>query len=122
MIEIAIISELLQITELNNEVYPNSAPEATPTPYLTITNVDTSEEYTLDGVTGNRTTLFNLNLYCSSYSDLKNIGQKVRDKLLSFFQRNVGNFFIQSANLDTRDLYEDAVNLHRTIFEFEIYY
>lgn len=93
MIEAALINELLQITELNNNVYPNNAPEATATPYLILTNVSTTPEWTLEGTTGNYTTLFNLNLYCSKYSDLKKIGQKVRDKLLSCFQRNVGSFF-----------------------------
>jgi hypothetical protein len=121
-IETALTAELETITELQNKIYPHVAPEGTNSPYVVYANTNTQEEYVLDGTTGNQRVIFDINLYCKSYADLKTIGKKVRDKLLSCFQRNVGGFFIQSVNLEMRDFYDSTVDLHRTVFEFEIYY
>lgn len=122
MIESAIRTELNSIEEIQDKIYPHVAPEITNTPYVVYTNSGTELEQDLQGVTGSERVIFDINLYCKSYADLKNIGQKVQDKLLSCFQNDVGGFFIQSVNLEMRDLYDSAVDLHRTVFEFEIYY
>lgn len=122
MIESAIYQELNTVSEIKDKIYPHVAPEITTTPYLVYTKSNSEEEYTLNGVTDNQTVIFDFNLYCKTYSELKSISKKIRDKLLSCFQRDVGGFFIQSVNLNMRDLYDSAVNLHRAVFEFEIYY
>ena len=122
MIESAIRTELNSITEIQNKIYPHVAPEITDTPYLIYANTNTQEEYVLDGVTGNKRVIFDLNLYCKTYSDLKSIGHKIRSKLLSLLGKTISGFFIQSVNLETHDFYDSAVDLHRTVFEFEIYY
>jgi hypothetical protein len=122
MIESAIRTELNSIEEIQDKIYPHVAPEITNTPYVVYTNSGTELEQDLQGVTGSERVIFDINLYCKSYADLKNIGQKVQDKLLSCFQRDVGGFFVQSVNLEMRDFYDSAAELHRTVFEFEIYY
>lgn len=121
-IRTAVFQQINSIPELTGRVDFNMSPELENTPRVVYSLSKRDEERTLEGATGNHWAIFNINLYCKNRDDLFSISEKLRNKLLSCLGATIGGFYIQSVNLDMRDLFESTVNLHRAVFEFEIYY
>lgn len=117
--------ELSAIAELTNKVFPIMADQGTPAPYLTYTLGSNDRENTLNGHDGLVQSQYQLDLYHSTYANLKALKKLVIANLKTYNQRNIGGTgpYIQQVEIIT-DLgtYEEAVKLFKGIIEFNIDY
>jgi hypothetical protein len=123
--ESAFRQELTSITELTNKVFPLTAPENTSPPYViylkTRINPIQTHSSTLDIIQG----LYEVNLLHSSYSQLQDLYQKVKSKLINIQQRVIGTngpFLQECTILNVVELYENQVKLYRMNIEFKVTY
>jgi hypothetical protein len=87
----ALRHELIQIVKLNQKVFPIVAPEATGKPFLIYQREDIEFKKTLSGTMNKANAVYILTLITDSYSEKEAIEVEVKDKLLSFLQRTIGD-------------------------------
>jgi hypothetical protein len=121
MIEIELRNILVTIPELTNKVFMLTAPELTDSPYCVYTMNNDEETYTLDGTSGNRYLVFDINVYSKDTYQLKIISYKVKDKLLSLLGTTQGAFVIESVKTRMIDFYDSMVEMYRAVIELEFY-
>ena len=119
--------ELLQaIPELNNQVFPTNAPESATKPYLVYMRSGTTLTKTLQGYTGQEDLSFVFNIMAPKYSDMSRIRNKVKELLLSFPKKVIGNgnrYFVEDLSINTIDeQYEHQLGVNRGIVDFTIYF
>lgn len=125
--ETALRYELLQaIPELNNQVFPTNAPEGATNPYLVYMRSGTTLTKTLQGYTGQEDLSFVFNIMAPKYSDMSRIRNKVKELLLSFPKKVIGNgnrYFVEDLSINTIDeQYEHQLGVNRGIVDFTIYF
>ena len=125
--ETALRYELLQaIPELNNQVFPTNAPESATKPYLGYMRSGTTLTKTLQGYTGQEDLSFVFNIMAPKYSDMSRIRNKVKELLLSFPKKVIGNgnrYFVEDLSINTIDeQYEHQLGVNRGIVDFTIYF
>jgi hypothetical protein len=101
--------ELIQIEKLTNKVFPIVAPEATGKPFLIYQREDVEFKKTLNGTTNKANAVYNLTLITDIYSEKEAIEDEVKDKLLSFIFRNIGDGGPYVQNVTVRLLQEGYV-------------
>lgn len=124
-IEKGLITELTSIDGLMNKVSPVISAQNIATPYLVYTLNNVERENSLNGITGLCGATYQLDIFHSNYSDLKDLSKLVLDKITSLNNRNIGNTntYIQQIDIENElNFYETEVNLYRQTIEFLIYY
>lgn len=120
--ERALRYELSKITELENRIYPTNAPENQEPPYLVyISNSRYLKD--LDGIKTNKDSDILLNILCSSYSQMKDITQKVVRLLKDFLNKNIalnGKILINYANnqYDNTEIAEDTIETQGNLTKY----
>jgi hypothetical protein len=116
--------ELNKITEISNKIHPTHAPEGDKGPYLVYIKSNYKQDKTLDGAIKNVEVSYLLNVLSSSYAQAVNITEKVKDLLLTFPLRTIGNdVFINDMTMQNiAQTYEHELGLNRTIIEVDFSY
>lgn len=124
-LEQGLIAELSAITGLTNKVFPIMAAQGTLAPYLTYSLGSNNRENTLMGYDGLVQSQYQLDLYHSTYANLKALKKLVIANLKTYNQRNIGGtgpYIHQIDILNDFETYEDAVKLYKGVIEFNINY
>lgn len=124
-LEEGLTAELSAIAGLSNKVFPIMAVQGTPAPYLTYTLGSNGRENTLMGYDGLVQSQYQIDLYHLTYANLKALKKLVIANIKTYNQRNIGGTgpYIQQVEIITDfDTYEEAVNLHKGVIEFNIDY
>lgn len=124
-IEEALTSELKSIPALGNKVYPVAAPSGTKTPYLTYSLSSAGRNQDLNGLDGLIEGKYQLDLFNSTYSDLKPIVNSIIRKIKTFNFRNlaVSGPYCQQVNIINEfETYDSNTLLYRGVIEISILY
>lgn len=124
MIEKALRYELNKVSVLENKIFPTNAPEGQKPPYLVYTSRKKFLK-DLNGVKENNECYLIINILCSSYLEMKNITEKIKDIIIKFSLKFIGkeNLYIQDIDItDISETYEEQLKLHRGILVFTAYY
>lgn len=116
--------ELNKIAEISNKIYPTHAPEGDKGPYLVYIKSNYQQRKTLDGIGNDVEANYLLNVLSTSYSQAVDITEKVKDLLLTFPLRTIGNdIYIQDMTIQNiAQTYEHELGLNRTIIDVDFFY
>lgn len=124
-LEQGLTAELSAIAGLSNKVFPIMADQETPAPYITYALGSNDRENTLLGYDGLVQSQYQLDLYHSTYANLKALKKLVIANIKTYNQRNIGGIgpYIQQIEIITDfETYEEAVKLFKGVIEFNIDY
>lgn len=121
--EQALVVELGSIQGLSNKVYPITAIEGLPAPYIAYGSSDGLRDKALGGYLNSKSIDAELNIIASTYADMKRLSTAAVDKIISLESRVIGNGgpYIQELTY-TRpvELYENLPKLYRCVIELKI--
>lgn len=123
--EKALRYELNQIPEITNKIYPTNAPEGKEPPYLVYILSRYEQTKTLTEIKNNIEASYLLNVLASSYAQMKEITKKVKDKVLTFHQRNIGTegiFIVDLTINNISETYEHELKLYRGIIDITFWF
>ncbi|WNF31638.1 hypothetical protein RI196_09975 [Aeribacillus composti] len=123
--EKALRYELNQIPEITNKIYPTNAPEGKESPYLVYILSRYEQTKTLTEIKNNIESSYLLNVLASSYAQMKELTKKVKEKVLTFYQRNIGTEGIFIADLTVNNIsetYESELGMYRGIVDITFWY
>lgn len=123
--EEGLTDELSAITGLTDKVFPVVAAQNTQAPYLTYSLGNNDRAQNLSGHDGLIQSQYQLDLYHSTYANLKALKKLVIANIKSYNLRNIGGSgpFIQQVEIiNDFETYEDGVKLYKGIIEFNVYY
>lgn len=117
------------ITALVNGVYWILAPKGAVVPYIVLSRVATSDVYTMNGATGTRSALFQIDCYATDYYTSRSIALAVR-QLLESYRGNLPdvNSTAVAAVLTEKDWdlpYEEGSGkgfVFRSLLQFRVWY
>jgi hypothetical protein len=123
--EAALRYELEQhISELVGQIHPTHAPETATKPYLVYARINTNEEETLEGYTGNEALSFMFSCMAIKYGDMKSLTDKVVAFLKSINLTAIGEeqIYIQKMKINNvTETWENELGVNRGIVDFTIY-
>jgi len=123
--EQALVYEISKITELNNKIYPTNIPEGETPPCLVYIMSYYDQLRALNEILDNTDKSYMLNILCSSYSQMKELTDKVKETLLAFISTNIGENQILVENVvinNISETYENELKLYRGILDIKISY
>jgi len=123
--EQALTAELSIIAGLNEKIFPTIAQQDVVAPYLVYTLGKNERTQTLSGYDGLVKPEYQVDIFHSTYADLKALKKLVIQSLKTFDQRVIGvsGPFIQDATImNDFETYEYSVLLHKGIIEFNVSY
>jgi len=123
--EEGLTAELSAVAGLAGRVFPITAQQGVQVPYLTYNLGGNERLQYLGGHDGLVQSQYQLDLYHSSYANLKAIKKAVIASIKSYVQRNIGGSgpYIQQVEiLNEFETYEESVKLFRGIIEFAVHY
>lgn len=97
---------------VGDRIYPLKAPENSQTPFLVYQNINYKDETSMQGEAYANKSLFQIDVYSTSYSSSKVILGAVRNAMYQFKK--------QPHYLSARDLYEKDTKLFRQLIEFNL--
>lgn len=95
-----------------NGLWPNVAKDDPAAPYAVYAVTTATPEWSFAGFAGLTTSLFQLDIYASTYAAAKTLAASVRTALAATS--------LQYQEIASRDLYEDDTKLHRVLMEIAI--
>lgn len=110
-------TELKEISEFGNRVYPLIAQQKTEAPFLVYKKSSRKRVKTLGGITNKYETVYVLTVLSKSYSQLQDLSILATDKVWSFLGRAIGTGgpYIENVNVEeTGDAYEIELELYRS--------
>jgi len=123
--EQALTAELSKVAGLNEKIFPTIAPQDLKAPYLVYSLGKNERTQTLSGYDGLVKSEYQIDIFHSTYADLKSLKKLVIQSLKSFDLRVLGTLgpFIQDSTIiNDFETYESAVKLHKGIIEFNVSY
>lgn len=123
--EEALYFELSSIPELNGNIYPIHAIEGEEGPFMTYYKDDVNYPINLNGPSNIVEGTYVLDILHPSYKEVQVLFKLVKDKLISFLGRNIGQNgpLIQMLSINSvRDLYEQELDYNRLNFNIEVKY
>jgi hypothetical protein len=123
--EQAFHAELSSITGLQGKVFPAYVPESITPPFLIYYKSLGEIIKTLDGTSQTRNGLYEVDLLAKNYSEIQQLFEAIKAKVLSFVGRTVGgsNIYVQDVTIESFiELFEDKVKLYRMNAEIRIYF
>jgi hypothetical protein len=124
-LEEALTNELRSISELTNKVFLLRATENTKAPYLVYSLSSNNRNQNLNGYDGLLEGRYQLDVYNSTYANLKALLKLVIAKIKTFSQRVIGSSgpYIQQIIIENEfETYENNVLLFKGIVEIKIFY
>jgi hypothetical protein len=122
--EEALRAELGAITAITNKIYPLNATEGTVAPYIIYVSSEGVLDRGLDGFYATREIECEINVIHTTYSKLKSLTKDVIALLLTFQNRVIGGtggVYCKSIWYEKPvELYENEVNLYRSVFDIKI--
>lgn len=122
--EEALRTELINITTLNNKVYPLNAPEGTVAPYIVYKSSEGLNDKSLNGFLESKEVSCELDVIHNSYANMKTLAKLIMDKLKSFEERTIGTAGPHIEELtfddDCPELYESEINQYRKTINFKV--
>lgn len=120
--EASLREELQGIPELFNRVFPLSAPESFPAPYVVYVSSDGTKDKTLSGFLSTKQVHAEINIICASYGGLKSLTPEVSGRLESFLCRSIGTsapIYIRDITImgDPVEIYETELKMYRSVIE-----
>ncbi|MGG4552608.1 DUF3168 domain-containing protein [Paenibacillus humicus] len=124
--EEALTMELKTISQVENRVYPLSAPEKTKSPYIAYTSPEGLRVNTVsNGYLPDKSVEGEINIIAPRYSTMKQITSQVIDLLVSMSQREIGTggpFINEMIYEKPVELYEAQVNLYRCLIDYKAHF
>jgi hypothetical protein len=123
-LEIALRFELNKIPEINNKIFPTHAPEGDEGPYLVYISSERPLK-TLEGITLDNKADVLLNIFASSYKEMATLRKKVKEIILTFPLRSIGeeNVYVKDLTIENiTGTYESQLGLYRGIIDFNFFY
>lgn len=123
--EKALRYELNSISEINNKIFPTNAPQGKEPPYLVYTQSYFNQLKTLDGLKNSFEASYLLNVLSNTYSEAKDITEKVKSIIKTFPLRIIGTgeIYVQDINFNNiSETYENEINLYRSIIDVTFYF
>ncbi|MHB8077430.1 hypothetical protein [Desulfosporosinus fructosivorans] len=123
--EQGLTAELSTIAGLSGKVFPITAAQGISAPYVVYSLGNTERTNGLSGHDGLVQAQYQLDLYHSSYSNLKALKKLVVADIKTYNQRNIGGAgpYIQQVEiLNDFETYDNGVNLYKGVIEFNVDY
>lgn len=123
--EKALRHELNQIPEIAYKIFPTNAPKDKEPPYLVYILSRFSQTRTLTEIKNDIEASYILNILAGSYTQMKELTQKVRSAVVSFLGREIGTDGIFIADLVVNNIsetYESELGLYRGIIDITFWY
>lgn len=115
-------SELSNILELNDNIYPLCVPESVKAPYISYCLSNGEYLKTLDGEQPWEFT-YEINILANSYRELKPLEKKVEAVLRKLKHKQTDDGKVMQIEIDVpNEQYEEAVGLQRANIQFTIYF
>jgi hypothetical protein len=122
----AIVSELSAITGLSGKIFPVDAQQGVSAPYAVYHCINgTDRKKVLLGFEGNIEIPYQLNVYHTSYANVKSLLANVVSEIKTWEQTNIGvtGPYVQACTLDDEIyFYDDEVKLYQGSVNFTICY
>lgn len=124
--EEALTMELKTISQVENRVYPLTAPEKTKIPYIVYTSPDALRVNTVtNGYLPDKTVEGEINIIAARYSTMKQITSQVIDMLVGMSRREIGTggpYISEMIYEKPVELYEAQVNLYRCLIDYKAHF
>ena len=101
-------------TAAGARVYPLTAPDAVPKPYITYQRVSSNSENVLSGSSGLTNTRMQIDVYAMTYAEATSIAAQV-DALMSAWS-------VQNVSITLQDFFEDQVKLFRISHDYSLWH
>ena len=109
-----ILTLLFGGTGAGTRVYPLTAPDAVPRPYITYQRVSSNAESVLSGSSGLTNTRMQIDVYATTYAEATSIAAQV-DALMSAWS-------VQNVSILLQDFFEDQVKLFRISHDYSLWH
>lgn len=103
----ALRAELIQVDKLDKKVFPIVAPEGAGNTFLVYKRVDTEFKKTLSGTSNKCHAIYELTIVTNNYAEKEYIEENVKNKILSFLDRSIGEDGPYIQNVTARFLSEN---------------
>ena len=124
--EEALRTELITIEELNEKVFPLTAPEGTEAPYLIYVSSRGRHDKALEGFQKSKTVSVEINVIHDRASKMRALARQVKALIMGMEKRRIANEgpFIEEAIFENEgtELYEHEVDLYRCVFDLTFYF
>ncbi|MED4206593.1 DUF3168 domain-containing protein [Neobacillus mesonae] len=121
--EEALAEELYTIECLRDKVFPLNAKEGTKAPYVIFLSSIGLQDKSFEGYLDSKVIPCEINILHKSYRELKPLTKQVLNKILSFQDRKIGSEGPVIKNVtyeEPVELYEQQVNLFRSVFDIKV--
>jgi hypothetical protein len=124
--EEALRTELITIEELNEKVFPLTAPEGTEAPYLIYVSSRGRHDKALEGFQKSKTVSVEINVIHDRASKMRALARQVKALIMGMEKRRIANEgpFIEEVIFENEgtELYEHEVDLYRCVFDLTFYF
>lgn len=124
--EKALRAELITIEELNEKVFPLTAPEGTEAPYLIYVCSRGQNDKALDGFQKSKSVSVEINVIHDRASEMRALARQVKALIMGMEKRRIANEgpFIEEVIFENEgtELYEPEVDLYRCVYDLTFYF
>ena len=124
--EEALRTELITIEELNEKVFPLTAPEGTEAPYLIYVSSRGRHDKALEGFQKSKTVSVEINVIHDRASKMRALARQVKALIMGMEKRRIANEgpFIEEVIFENEgtELYEHEVDLYRCVLDLTFYF
>jgi len=124
--EEALRTELITIEELNEKVFPLTAPEGTEAPYLIYVCSRGQNDKALDGFQKSKSVSVEINIIHERAAQMRALARQVKTVIMGMEKRRIANEgpFIEEVIFENEgtELYEHEVDLYRCVFDLTFYF
>ena len=124
--EEALRTELITIEELNEKVFPLTAPEGTEAPYLIYVCSRGQNDKALDGFQKSKSVSVEINVIHERASRMRALARQVKALVMSMEKRRIANEGPYIGEIvcenEGTELYEHEVDLYRCVFDLTFYF
>lgn len=124
--EEALRTELITIEELNEKVFPLTAPEGTEAPYLIYVSSRGRHDKSLEGFQKSKSVSVEINVIHDRASKMRALARQVKALIMGMEKRRIANEgpFIEEVIFENEgtELYEHEVDLYRCVFDLTFYF
>lgn len=124
--EEALRTELITIEELNEKVFPLTAPEGTEAPYLIYVSSRGRHDKSLEGFQKSKSVSVEINVIHDRASKMRALARQVKTVIMGMEKRRIAETgpFIEEVIFENEgtELYEHEVDLYRCVFDLTFYF
>lgn len=124
--EEALRTELITIEELNEKVFPLTAPEGTEAPYLIYVSSRGRHDKSLEGFQKSKSVSVEINVIHDRASKMRALARQVKIVIMDMEKRRIAETgpFIEEMIFENEgtELYEHEVDLYRCVFDLTFYF